>query len=213
MNTYKKIMPNVFGALCTEMHQKGDVIEVETRHGNTHECIVHNRVSSTTEGYLYSVTRADGFDSRQRAQNRAEKLEQYADNAEMRGADWQEKSNEGKDFLSLGEPIKIGHHSEKRHRALIEKNWKRMDNASDEYKKADGYRNRVAYWENLAESINLSMPESVEFFSEQLEEAKDYHAGLKNGKYPKLHSYSLAYSKKRVNELTKKVKNATALWG
>ena len=32
-----------------------------------------------------------------------------------------EASNEGKEFLVMGEPIKIGHHSEKRHRALIER--------------------------------------------------------------------------------------------
>ena len=36
------------------------------------------------------------------------------------------KSNEGSEFLSLGEPIKVGHHSANRHRALIERNWDRM---------------------------------------------------------------------------------------
>lgn len=63
-------------------------------------------------------------------------LNNWADNADKKGSDYKEKSNEGADFLALAEPIKVGHHSEKRHRALIERNWNRMSNAVEEFKKA-----------------------------------------------------------------------------
>ncbi len=216
MNVYLKYYPNVFIAKCSEQFEKGEVIQVTTKHGKEHDCIIHNFVGYTGTKeepfYCYSITRADGFNSQEYAKNKAEKLNKYADNADKRGSAWQERSNEGRDFLSLGEPIKVGHHSEKRHRALIERNWKRMENAHEEFKKADTYRSRLTYWEKMAEKINLSMPESLEFFEIQLEEATLYHKGLKDKTIPRDHCYSLVYAKKRVNELKKKYEIAVKLW-
>ena len=217
MNTYKKYCPNVFVAQCEEKHEKGDIITMTTKYGKEHECEVHNFVgyTGTKENpmYCYSITRLDGFNNQERAKAKVERLEGYAENAEKRSEDWREKSNEGKDFLVLAEPIKVGHHSEKRHRALIERNHNRMSNAMTELQKAEAYRQRTAYWEKMAKKIDLSIPDSLEFFATQLEEAKEYHQGLKSGEIAKEHSYSLTYAKKRVNELTKKHEIAVKLWG
>ncbi|MDG6260281.1 DUF3560 domain-containing protein, partial [Glaesserella parasuis] len=86
-----------------------------------------------------------------------------------------EAANEGRDFLSLAEPIKIGHHSEKRHRALIERNARRMELAVEEMRKAENYADKIAYWESRAVKIDLSMPESLEYFKHKLKEAEDKH--------------------------------------
>ena len=216
MNSYKKYCPNVFVAQCEEKQEKGDVITVTTKYGKENEHIVHNFVgySGTKENpmYCYSITRLDGFNNQERAKRKADKLNGYAENAEKRSDDWREKSNEGKEFLKLAEPIKIGHHSEKRHTALIERNWKRMSNAMNELEKAKAYRDRTAYWDEMAKKIDLSMPESLEFFKVQLNEAEDYHKGLKDGTIQREHSYSLTYAKKRVNDLKKKVEVAEKLW-
>ena len=123
------------------------------------------------------------------------------------------KSKEGADFLSLGEPIKIGHHSEKRHRALIDRNWSRMTNAMNELDKAESYRQRTSYWEDLAKKIDLSMPESLEFFKIQLDEAIEYHKGLKDGSIKREHSYSLTYANNKVKDLKSKYEIAVKLWG
>ena len=48
---------------------------------------------------------------------------------------------------------------------------------------------------------------------EQLAIAEEYHQGVKTGKYPREHSYTLTYAKKRVNELKQKVETAEKLWG
>lgn len=217
MNTYKKYCPNVFVAQCEEKHEKGETIIVVTKYGKENECIVHNFVgyTGTKENpmYCYSITRADGYNNQERAKKKVEKLNEYADNAENRGNDWREKSNEGKDFLALGEPIKVGHHSEKRHRALIERNWNRMSNAMEELDKAESYRERTAYWEKMANKIDLSMPESLDFFAVQLEEAKEYHSFLKANPSERPHSMALTYAKNKVNDLTKKIKTAEKLWG
>jgi hypothetical protein len=216
MNTYKKYCPNVFVAQCEEKHEKGDTIIVNTKYGKENECIVHNFIGYTGTKekpmYCYSITRADGYNSQERAKNKVEKLNNWADNADKKGDDWREKSNEGKDFLALGEPIKVGHHSEKKHRALIERNWNRMSNAMEEFKKADAYRERTAYWESMASKIDLSMPESLEFFEIQLEEAIAYHQFLKDNPKERPHGMSLSYANKKVKDLKSKLDTAVMLW-
>ena len=216
MNTYKKYCPNVFVAQCEEKHEKGDTIMVETKYGKENECIVHNFVgyTGTKENpmYCYSITRADGYNNQERARNKVEKLNSWADSADKRSYEWREKSNEGKDFLALAEPIKVGHHSEKRHRALIERNHRRMDNAMAELDKAESYRSRTAYWESMENKIDLSMPESLEFYRYRLEQAQKHHKGLKDGTIPKEHSYSMQYANKEVKDLTRKFEIAQKLW-
>lgn len=216
MNTYKKYCPNVFVAQCEEKHEKGDTIIVETKYGKENECIVHNFVGYTGTKekpmYCYSIIRADGYNNQERARNKVEKLNNWAENADKKGDEWREKSNEGKDFLALAEPIKVGHHSEKRHRALIERNWNRMSNAMEEFKKADAYRQRTACWESMANKIDLSMPESLEFFEIQLEEAKQYHQFLKDNPAERPHGMALSYAGKRVKDLKSKHETAVKLW-
>jgi hypothetical protein len=217
MNTYKKYCPNVFIAQCSEKKEKGKKIIVTTKYGKENEHIIHNFIGFTGTKeepmYCYSITRADGFNNQERAKNKAEKLNGYSDNAIKRSNEWYEKSNEGKEFLALAEPIKVGHHSEKKHRALIERNLRRMNNSMNELEKAKSYEGRISYWEKLSKKIDLSMPESLEFFKKQLDEAIEYHKGLKDGSIERTHSYSLTYANKRKKELTKKYEIAVKLWG
>jgi len=72
---------------------------------------------------------------------------------------------------------------------------------------------RAEYWERRKSIINLSMPESLEFYEFELEKAKAKHEGLKNGTIERGHSFSLTYAKKEVNELEIKIKTAKKLWG
>lgn len=214
MNTFKKYCPNVFVAQCTEKHEKGEIITLQTKYGKEVENEVHNYLGTTKDGFhLYSITRVDGFNSQERAANKAAKLEGYAANAEKRSTAYYEASNEGRDFLSLGEPIKVGHHSERRHRALIERNWARMGKSVAESDKAKEYERRAAYWAERANKIDLSMPDSLEFFEFELQKAKEYHQLLKDKPEARAHSMSLQYANKSVKELQDKVNTAIRLWG
>lgn len=56
------------------------------------------------------------------------------------------------------------------------------------------------------------MPESVDFYEHKLEVAKEYHEGVKSGKYPREHAYTLTYAKKAVNEAQKNFDLAKKLW-
>lgn len=212
MNTYSKFVPNVFIAKCDEKHEKGETINLTTKYGKEHECIVFNFLFEKEGSFYYSIVRTDGFNVQEHAKMKAERLQGYAANAEKKSAQFHEASNEGRDFLSLGEPIKIGHHSEKRHRALIERNWNRMSKSVELSKVAEKYEDRAAYWAERANTINLSMPESLYFYEHELEKAKLKHEGLKNGTIQRSHSFSLTYAKKEVNDIEAKLKLAHRLW-
>lgn len=214
MNTYTKYCPNVFAAKCTERHENGEIIVLETKYGKEIENEVHNFLGTTKDGcFLYSVTRVDGFNSQERAANKAAKLEGYATNAEKRSVAYYEASNEGRDFLALGEPIKIGHHSERRHRKLIERNWARMGKSVAESDKAKEYERRAEYWAEKANKIDLSTPDSLEYFEEELRKAKEYHQKLKDNPELRHHSMSLQYANKAVKDMEERVSLAIRLWG
>jgi len=213
MNTYLKFTANVFVAKCDEQHEKGEIITLNTKYGKEHECIVFNLVGRGKDGeFYYSIVRADGFNAQEFARKKAERYQKWAVSAEQKGEEYWKASNEGRDFLSLGEPIKVGHHSEKRHRALIDRNHNRMEKSIEETKKAELHESKADYWKRKSNVINLSMPESLEFYEYKVEETKEYHEGMKSGKYERSHSYSLTYAKKAVNEAEKNLIIAKKLW-
>lgn len=213
MNTYYKYAPNVFLAKCDEKHEKGEEILVTTKYGKENESIVFNLVFERDGFYYYSIVRADGFNVQEWAKRRAERRREWAASAESKSHECYEKSNKDREFLSLGEPIKVGHHSERRHRKAIEDAWNNMGKSVEFSDKASEYERLARYWDAKANIINLSMPESIDFYEHKLEKAKEYHEGLKSGKYPREHAYSLTYAKKEVNELQKKYDIAKKLWG
>ena len=210
MNKFKKYCPNVWVAECDEKYEKGEIIELETKYGKEVECEVYNLIAKNDEKYFYSIVRVE---DQSYAQRRAERYGNSAANHNVKSNEYIKASDEGKEFLSLGEPIKVGHHSEKRHRALLDRNWRRMEKSVEHSEKAESAQHKAEYWENKAQEITLAMPESIEYFSDRLEKAIAYHKGLKDGSIEREHSYSLTYANKEVKELKKKVEIAKLLWG
>lgn len=212
---YVKYCPNVFVAKCEKEHQKGDIVEIETRSGNVHECEIWNFLGhSRKDGKpLYSITRTDGTNKATIAARRAERRREWAEKAEERSTQYFQRSEDAVAGIVPGQPIIVGHHSEKRHRAALDRSWNAMGKSVAESEKAEAHNSKAEYWERKAEDITLDMPESLEYFKEQLAKAEEYHAGVKSGKYPREHAYTLTYAKKRVNEMAEKVKIATKLWG
>lgn len=210
MNKFKKYCPNVWVAECEQEYNKGDIIVLETRHGNEVECEVYNLVSKQGNLFYYSIVR---IDDQTYAERKAEKYNNAAKNNEQKSDQYYESSKEGREFLVMGESIKIGHHSEKRHRKLIERNNNRTEKSLEYQKKAEESQRRAEYWKDKAEEITLAMPESIDYFEHLLTKARERQAGLKNGSIPREHSYSLTYATKEVKEYSKKYEIAKKLWG
>ena len=74
-----------------------------------------------------------------------ERFEQYSTNAAKRAEDARETSDKMASFIPLGQPILVGHHSEKRDRSYRAKIWAKMDKSVEESKKAK-------YWGQRAEA-------------------------------------------------------------
>jgi len=212
MNTYSKFCPNVFLAKCTEQHEKGETIPISTKYGKENEVIVFNLIAERDGFYYYSIVRADGFNVQEWAKKKAERLQNASLNAENKSDQYYKTSHQITDNIPFGQPILVGHHSEKRHRRDLDKSWNAMGKSVEFSNKAEEYKDRAAYWESKANTINLSMPESLEFYEFELEKAKEKHEGIKSGTIEKAHSFSLTYAKKEVNELTKKIDLAKKLW-
>jgi len=87
-----------------------------------------------------------------------------------------------------------------------------MGKSVEESKKAEQHESKAEYWASKANDINLSMPESIEYFEYKVEQAKEKHEGLKNGTIPRSHSFSLTYAKKDLNEAEKNLQTAKKLW-
>lgn len=213
MNTYYKYAPNVFLAKCDEKHEKGEEILVTTKRGKKNESIVFNLIFEKDGSFYYSIVRADGFNVQEWAKQRAERRLSWALSAERKSTEFFNKSNKDSDFLSLGEPIKVGHHSERRHRKAIDDAWINMGKSVELSDKAAEHERKAKYWEERASTINLSMPESIYFYEHKLEQAKEYHEGVKSGKYAREHMYTLTYAKKAVNDAQKNYDLAKKLWG
>lgn len=213
MNTYSKFVPNVFLAKCEEKHEKGEVIEVTTKHGKDNECIVFNLIAEKEGFYYYSIVRADGFNVQEWAKRRAERRQEWAAGAARKSHEYFERSEQAVAGIVPGQPILVGHHSESRHRKALDASWSNMGKAVECSDKAQEHARIAEYWEERAKVINLSMPESIDYFAHKLEAAKEYHEGVKSGKYPREHAFTLTYAKKDVNELQKKYDLAVRLWG
>lgn len=213
MNTYSKFVPNVFLAKCEEKHEKGEIIDVETKYGKENESIVFNLIFERGGFYYYSIVRADGFNVQEYAKARADRRRDWAYSAARKSKAHFKSSNTHASFLSLGEPIKVGHHSERGHRRMIQQAQNNMGKSVEFADKAETHISKAEYWDSRANVINLSMPESIDYYEYKLEIAKERHEGLKSGKYPREHGYSLTYAKKDVNEAQKNYDLAIRLWG
>lgn len=213
MNTYAKFCPNVFVAKCDEPHQKGDIITVTTKYGKENECEVWNLVGTKQGAYFYSITRTDGFNRQERALRKAERYAESSSSANARSEAYYQKSNDAVAGIVPGQPILVGHHSERRHRRDLERSWNAMGNAVKEMEKAQEYKDKAAYWRSMADKIDLSMPESIEYYTYRLQELEQIHQHLKDHPEARPHGYALQYAKKDVNECKKNLELAQRLWG
>lgn len=206
MNSYKKYCPNVRLAECDVEQIKGAIIEIENKYWKTNEHYIHNRIGSKWWKFYYSITRVDGMNAQEYAKKKAEKYSWYADSANARSNAHYKESNRDRGFLSLAEPIKVGHHSEKRHRKAIDRAWTKMGKSVEESEKAGRNEDRAKYWEAKKNTINLSMPESLKYWEWKVSILTEIHKEIKNTPPAKReHWYVLTYANKNLKKATKEL--------
>ena len=212
-NTFFKHKFNTFLVKSDGPLGRGDVVTVLTQNGKAVECVIHNEIGQRGGFFYYSQTRANGGTSQTRAKYKSEAYIKSSENAKAKSQSYFEKSMNGKEFLSLGEPIKVGHHSEAKHRRILEKNWASMGKSVEFEEKSREYDDKAVHWDKKSKEIDLTMPESIEFFTKALESKKVERDGMKDGSIKREHSFSLQYANKAVKDLALKLEFAKKMWG
>ncbi|MGQ1480532.1 DUF3560 domain-containing protein (plasmid) [Acinetobacter baumannii] len=80
----------------------------------------------------------------ERQSNRQERYEELADKATSKSTAYFQRSSEMADCIPFGQPILVGHHSEKRDRNFRAKIHSTMGKSVEEMKKAEYYENKAA---------------------------------------------------------------------
>ena len=78
--------------------------------------------------------------------------------------------------------------------------------------KSGEYEDRAEYWDKQVDKINLSMPESIGYYTHLVEKTTKVHEEYKNGTRERSHSYSLTYANKERKEAEENLRLAKILW-
>jgi hypothetical protein len=123
-------------------------------------------------------------------ERRVERFETAAANAAQRSDSYYKRSNEG--LPEFGQPILVGHHSEKWHRRALAKAHNAMDKSVEEGKKANYYADKAESAKSNT-SISSDNPDALSLLKEKLEslEAEQAHYKkvnkvVKSAKFKKL---------------------------
>ena len=101
----------------------------------------------------------DGYEDRK--ESKLDRAERFAENARTRSGEHRAASSALVDQIPMGQPILVGHHSEKGHRKAVERSAKHMDKSVEEGRKAYRWDSRVNAIAN-DRSIHYDDPEAAE---------------------------------------------------
>lgn len=104
---------------------------------------------------------------KERQEARAERYRQFAENAEKRAAAAFNASSAAVENIPLGQPILVGHHSEKAHRRALERSHGAMMRSVHESEKAAYYRQKAEAVENN-DNIYLGDDDAIERLEEKI---------------------------------------------
>ena len=106
---------------------------------------------------------------KERQEARAERYRQFAENAEKRALAAFNASNTAVENIPLGQPILVGHHSEKAHRRALERSHGAMRRSVHESEKAAYYRQKAEAVENN-DNIYIGDDDAVERLKKKIAE-------------------------------------------
>ncbi len=117
---------------------------------------------------------AGRIDYAERQEQKKELYQERLEQAEQRSQVHYENQRKISSAIPMGQPILIGHHSEKRHRNDLKKIDNEMRKSIQESEKADYYRNKIDNIDN-SKAISSDDPQAIEKLQariEKLEKAK-----------------------------------------
>lgn len=131
---------------------------------------------------------------RERREAKAERLAEWAEKREAKGAAQVEQSRRMGDVIPFGQPILVGHYSEGRDRRYRDRIVATMDRGCENLSKAEEMRRRAASITAAAErAIYSDDPDAIERLRERIAELEAERAQMKaaNAAYRKAHREQL----------------------
>ena len=114
---------------------------------------------------------------RERLENKLAKRQEWAEKAEQRSNTEMEKSIAATAGIPFGQPILVGHHSEKAHRAAIDRAWRAADRSVAEKDLAKHHRDKA---EGLSDYLENTIfdddPDAIERIQQKIENLEKQHA-------------------------------------
>jgi hypothetical protein len=114
-------------------------------------------------------------DYEERKQNRIERMKELSEKNKQLSLQFWKSSHKIIDMIPMGQPILVGHHSEKRHRRDLERSDSYIRKSIEADEKAKHYTSRVAHAESNRD-ISSDDPQAIEKLKEKikaLEEAQE----------------------------------------
>ena len=127
---------------------------------------------------------------REKRERKAERLFEWAEKRESAAVSAFERSHELADMIPFGQPILVGHHSERGHQAHIKRIDSAMRQAVDNDHKAADMRSRAANIEAAAkQAIYSDDPDAIERLTEKIARLEAEREAVKqaNASYRKAH--------------------------
>ena len=117
---------------------------------------------------------------RERRERRVEQLTEYAGKNESKSAAEFEKFHQLTDGIPFGQPILVGHHSEKRHRRTIDRAWNALGRGVEHAEKEERQRSTAAEIERqMDRSIYSDDEDAIERLEERIEALEAERARIK----------------------------------
>jgi len=115
-----------------------------------------------------------------RREARIELYQDLADKNAIKSTQLHDQVHKMADVIPFGQPILVGHYSEKRDRNYRERIWNKMDKAVETGKKAEYYAQKAASAENN-NAISSDDPDAIDALKEKLQNLKDSHKLMVEG--------------------------------
>lgn len=135
------------------------------------------------------------------------KKERYQELAEQKSQLHYENHSKIANVIPMGQPILIGHHSEKRHRNDLKKIDNEMRKSIQESEKADYYRNKIDNIDN-SKAISSDDPKAIEKLEARIEELEKAKVKVKARPHE---WYELQYLNADIRRLKDRIKEIQEL--
>ncbi len=165
----------------------GETVQVTTRKGKTWTAVLVEEVIAGV--WSTDQTEPASGATRDRLDRRAERREEWADSRERKGEAAWEASRQAVEGIPLGQPILVGHHSERAHRKALGTSERKAFEGIEHHRMADRHQQAAeGIRRQLDQSIYDDDPDVIEalteriaMLEEQRERIKDLNRRIRKG--------------------------------